>query len=305
MRRKSVRAVLLCLAAVTILATAAVPAQAVVGGTPDDTNVYNNVGVIMMRGLYGPGLWSPAGTCTLVENDAEGIVVVTAAHVLEGANLDDLRVIFDPATEYGAEYGATPLPDGVPWPFVYFEVNDCKANLDYVPSTAYLGNAKKYDIGLGKNDVALMWLGAYVPDNTSDPLASIAPAPIVGLGGLSALDLKRQTFTVVGYGVNDYPVGSFASWRNPNSVTTWSGRNFAAASVVPADGPYADSYLKLTSSVSNADSGGPLFFDDGTIRTIAALHVRADSRRFDSPCYDYRLDTASAQEFLRANGIIP
>ncbi len=308
MRRRPMKAMLLCLAAVAILALAATPAQAVVGGTPDTTNIYDNVGMIWW---HHDGVWDLGGSCTLVRNGAGGVIVVTAAHCVVGVDLKDFRVVFDPMSVYAAEFGARPVPDTETWPIAYYyEVADVAVHPDYpaaLDATKYGGNAKGLEIGPGREDVALLWLEGpvYMPDAPPlppDPLADVAPAEIVGLNGLNVPDLTSRAFVFVGYGVNDFPFGSAMSWQNPNFLYTWTGRRSREVSVVSEHGAFADRYLMHTVSSSFGDSGGPLFDSAGT---IVALCVRADNRRCVSPDYDYRLDTYAAQGFLSDYDLVP
>ena len=52
------------------------------------------------------------------------------------------------------------------------------------------------------------------------PVAGITPAPIAGAGYLDGLDLKSETFTVVGYGTDAFITGSAVS---PKAITVFDG----------------------------------------------------------------------------------
>ncbi len=111
MNRKMIRTMVLFVAAlVGVLAMGAVPAGAILGGQQDTDNSYGNVGMIQYR---MDGVWNVDGTTTLVKNDTDGVVVLTAAHCVEwviaegGIGLANLRVTFEPMTD-GAAAGDTP-----------------------------------------------------------------------------------------------------------------------------------------------------------------------------------------------------
>jgi hypothetical protein len=83
------------------------------------------------------------------------------------------------------------------------------------------------------------------------------------------------------------------------SAVLWSGRNYRDdVRIITEQDAFGDRYLKLEECVMPHDSGGPCFHNG----RIAALNVWLGGMR-DGPAYEYRLDTASAQGFLHANGI--
>jgi hypothetical protein len=267
----------------------ATPAAAVIGGQQDITNKYANVGMLLVWDGEGP--WIPDGTCTVVKNDAGGAVVLTAAHCVAwvmapgSPGIGNMRVVFDPLTD--DQLGVLPADN----PGSIYKVKDAVLHPDYFDSlftTPYLGNAKMFGIGPGREDAALLWLDKRVKGAT--------PASIVGSGYWDMLDLGSATFTVVGYGLNGYVTGSSISWRNPVADALWSGRNYMdGVRVITEQDAFGDRYLKLQECVMPHDSGGPCFHKG----RIAALNVWLGGMR-DGPAYEYRLDTASAQGFLRA-----
>jgi len=292
MKRKSVRATLLCLAVVVILAVAVAPAGAVIGGQQDTGNEYSNVGMKLEWDLWVPGQLGFAGSCTLIKNDADGVVAMTAAHALwplDAPTLLKTRVTFDPLTDYDWFMTIPTLPDTVKT----YGVTAAVLHPGFDVATPYRANSKKSAIGPGREDVALMWLDRQVLlPGTATP---VAPASIVGLGGLEVSDLKDETFTAVGYGLKDFLVGSvMSSYAGGRAAATWNGRNYKEVSVLAAGGVSADRFLTLTNSVSAWDSGGPLFRGD----TIVGVHSAVSSGRNASPGYVYRLDTQSAQDFV-------
>jgi hypothetical protein len=290
MKRKSVWVALLCLAVLVSLAVTAAPAGAVIGGQQDTANKYSNVGMLVV--WDGEGYWTPDGSCTVVKNDAAGAVVMTAAHCVAwvaapgSLGIENMRVVFDPLLD--DELGVLPQDNLAS----VYKVKAFAMHPDYFDAlftTPYLGNAKMFGIGPGREDVALLWLEKRV--------RGAAPAPIVGEGYLNALDLKNTRFTVVGYGLNGFVTGSVVS---AESQVLWSGRNFRDdVRVLTDQDAFGDRYVKLEECVLPHDSGGPVFLNG----KIAALNVWLGGMR-DGPAYEYRLDTASAQVFLQTNRVV-
>jgi hypothetical protein len=123
----------------------------------------------------------------------------------------------------------------------------------------------------------------------------VTPAPIAPAGYLDRLNLKSETFTVVGYGTDAFITGSAAS---PKAVTIFDGiRSYRDVSAIPAQDAFPDRFLKITAGVCFGDSGGPLFHG----RTVVALNTWTFSWRCDGPNLEYRVDSAPAQAFLAAN----
>jgi len=292
MKRKIVLAMVLCLALVSLAAIAAAPAAAVIGGQQDTDNQFSNVGMKLEWDLWVPGQLGFAGSCTLIKNDADGVVAMTAAHALlplDAQTLAKTQITFDPLTDYDWFMTIPTLPGTVET----YGVTAAVLHPGFDVDTPYRANSKESAIGPGREDVALMWLDRQVVlPGTTTP---VEPAPIVGLGGLDVPDLKNETFTAVGYGLNDFLVGSIlSSYAGGRAVATWNGRNHKEVSVIAEGGVFADRFLTVTNSVSAWDSGGPLFRDG----TIVGVHSAVQSARNASPGYCYRLDTASAQDFV-------
>jgi len=123
----------------------------------------------------------------------------------------------------------------------------------------------------------------------------VTPAPVADAGYLDGLDLKSETFTVVGYGTDEYVTGSAAS---PRAVTVYDGaRSYRDVSALPAKDAFPDRFVKITKSVCFGDSGGPLFHGD----TLVGLNAWTFSYRCDGPNLEYRVDSEPAQSFLDAN----
>jgi hypothetical protein len=260
-------------AAVCAVLLLAAPAAAIVGGTSDLDNRFENVGVLQLR--IGTS-WFDFCSGTLVASDA----VLTAAHctdflVEEGADgfgPDDLRITFDP----------TPGADSI-----YYAVDRIVVHSAWFTAGPCFGNSKGACLSPGHEDIALVFL--------SDDVAGVDPAPIAGPGYLDTLDLKRATFTVAGYGTDAYITGSAAA---PNPIVLFDGiRSYRVVSAIPARDAFPDRFLKITKGVCFGDSGGPLFHDG----TVVAINTWTFSYRCDGPNLEYRVDSPIAQAFLNAN----
>lgn len=257
-------------AAIVVLLLAA-PAGAVIDGTSDTNNLYSNVGVLQ---LQEGEEWFDFCSGTLVRED----VVLTAAHCTDflvdegpdGFGPNDLRISFDPEG------------DGP-----YYTVASIVVHPDWFTAPACIGNSKHRCLAPPAEDIALVFL--------DDPVVGVTPAPIAGEGYLDELDLKSETFTVVGYGIDAFITGSAASAK---AITLFDGiRSHREVTAITAHDAFPDRFLKITAGVCFGDSGGPLFHDG----TIVAINTWTFSQRCAGPNLEYRLDSETAQEFLEAN----
>jgi Trypsin len=264
---QSLRGLIGLATALAVLVIAA-PAGAVIGGTSDTGNRYANVGVLQ---LNVDGNWFDFCSGTLVRVD----VVLTAAHCTDflveegddGFGPDDLRISFDPE-------GDAP----------YSTVDHIVVNPDWLTAGPCFGNSKHACLAPPAEDIALVFLDA--------PVAGVTPAPVADAGYLDGLDLKSETFTVVGYGTDAFITGSAAS---PNAITIFDGvRSYRDVTAIPAPDAFPDRFLKITAGVCFGDSGGPLFHGE----TIVALNTWTFSQRCSGPNLEYRVDSAPAQAFL-------
>jgi hypothetical protein len=253
--------------AIAVLLLAA-PAGAVIDGTSDTSNQYANVGVLQLK--VGTD-WFDFCSGTLVRTD----VVLTAAHCTDflveegpdGFGPDDLRISFDPE-------GDAP----------YYTVDKIVVHPDWFTAPACIGNSKHRCLAPPAEDIALVFLDASV--------AGVTPAPIADAGYLDELDLKSETFTVVGYGTDAFITGSVAS---PKAITVFDGvRSYREVTAIAAQDAFPDRFLKITAGVCFGDSGGPLFHDG----TVVAINTWTFSYRCDGPNLAYRVDSPTAQAFL-------
>ncbi|MGH3130859.1 MAG: trypsin-like serine protease [Gaiellaceae bacterium] len=248
------------------------PAGAVIGGTDDTGNVYENVGVLQLQ--VGSD-WFDFCSGTLIRAD----VVLTAAHCTDflveegpdGFGPDDLRISLDPE-------GDAP----------YSSVDRIVVHPDWFTRPPGRGvNSKHSYLAPPAEDIALVFLDGDV--------AGVTPAPVADAGYLAGLDLTSETFTVVGYGTDRFVTGGALS--NHPIVIVDGIRSFRDVSVITEHDAFPDRFLKITQSTCFGDSGGPLFHDG----TVVAINVWTFSIRCSGPNFSYRVDSGAAATFLEAN----
>ena len=251
------------------------PAGAILDGTDDTANQFESVG--MLQAQVDTDEWVAFCSSTLVAPD----VVLTAAHCTdfftapvgaEGLGPDDLRVSFDVAPDEDS---------------TYYVADHIVVNPDWLTAGPCLGNSKHLCLASPAEDIALVFL--------QDAVSGVTPSPIAGPGYLDALDVTSETFTVVGYGTDDFVIGSAFS---PNQITIFDGvRSYREVTAITTHDAFPDRFLKITAGVCFGDSGGPLFHEG----TIVALNTWTFSARCTGPNLEYRTDSAIAQAFLDAN----
>jgi len=258
-------------AATLTLTFTASPADAIVGGTDDTSNQYQNVGMLQLRIEDD---WFAFCSGTLVAEN----VVLSAAHCTDfftaavgqaGLGPDDLRVSFAVAPDENS---------------TYYVADHVVVHPDWLTAPACLGNSKHLCLAPPAEDVGLVFL--------QRDESGVTPAPVADAGYLDGLDLTHETFTVVGYGTDDFITGSAAS---PQAITIFDGvRSYRDVTVITAHDAFPDRFVKITKSVCFGDSGGPMFHGD----TVVALNTWTFSYRCDGPNLEFRVDAPAAQEFL-------
>jgi Trypsin len=186
---------------------------------------------------------------------------MTAAHCTLGVT-GQFAVTFDPAA---------PSPSSV-----------------YIPGVAYshpdYTQEDKFNNSLGK--AASDDVGVVVLSKTPKGI-TLADLPSIGL--VDTLNPKTARLTMVGYGIEDWQSANHWTYgpRNYKDVTILEGQRTATGEL----------YLKVSAGQCFGDSGGPQFVK-GT-STIAAVNSWGQSRVCSDHGYGYRLDQASALNFLR------
>ena len=263
--------------AAALLLAATGPAIAIIDGTTDTTGRFPNVGGLQ---LQSGGEWFDFCTGTLVAPN----VVLTAAHCTsfftgEVGDADELG-----PDDWRISFEVDPDDDSTYYYADHFVVHpDWLAN-EVGPGG---GNSKMSFLKAGLEDIALVYL--------TEEVVGVTPAPVADAGYLDGLDLTSETFTVVGYGTDEYVTGSAAS---PMAITVYDGaRSYRDVSVITTQDLFPDRFVKITKSVCFGDSGGPMFHDG----TLVALNAWTFSYRCDGPNLQYRVDSDPAQDFLDAN----
>jgi hypothetical protein len=203
-----------------------------------------------------------SGTLYRTNNaQTSSVLYMTAAHCTLGQT-GQFSVSFDP----GAPYTTSQTIPGVAYTHPNYTQED------------------KFNNSLGKaasDDVAVIVL--------STAPQGIKPADLPTLGQVDTLNPKTTLPTVVGYGIEDWDSanGPIYGRRNYKDVTILEGQRTATGAL----------YVKTSAGSCFGDSGGPNFLK-GT-GTIVAITSWGQSRVCSDHGYAYRIDQATALNFLR------
>lgn len=140
------------------------------------------------------------------------------------------------------------------------------------------------------------------------PIRGIPPAALPPAGMLDRMSadgtLRNQTFTAVGYGLQEVILGEGPPDFAPNYERRRAVSSFSALN---------DAWLRLSQTQATddggtcyGDSGGPIFLGSGDAETsvVAAIAVAGDELCMATNV-TYRLDTAAARAFLGQFVILP
>jgi hypothetical protein len=142
--------------------------------------------------------------------------------------------------------------------------------------------------GFDTNDVGLVFLSQPVTDRGF----GVLPSPNL----LDGLNLKQETFTVVGYGVQNFAVGGGKPQPTVDGL-----RYFANVQPIGIKNRVGDMFLKVSSSKGGTcfgDSGGPTFLSDQT--TIVAVTSFGTNSRCAGVGYNQRIDRQDILDFINS-----
>ncbi len=269
-------------ASVFLLAGLAGPALASTGGTADGENHPN---VAMIAGYDSEGRFRCSAT--LIRDD----LVLTAAHCTDGV-VGKMLVTFESVIYASSTPPPTsPLPVAADPAAGYTTAELQAAGYDSGSPFTHPEYSNFTDIE-NWND-----LGAVVLDS---PVTDIAPAPVAGLGTLSAIkyaDLSKTLFTAVGYGTEVRKPTSGPQKPTPFSYplirrfVDMPGQKLTDQ-ILQTNGNPNDN--KGTGGTCFGDSGGPVFLN-GEIVAVTSYGYTSNCRYLGG--YQ-RVDITASQDWL-------
>jgi secreted trypsin-like serine protease len=242
-------------------------ASPLIGGEETGTTSYTNVGAF---GVVVDGEFQEICSGTLVAPTA----VLTAGHC----------TVYFPQLEQAGSNVVFTLDPSPTASSTFYDAIGFYTHPDYVDRLN--GNSKCGLYGQCTTDVGIAELA-------SAP-AGATPATIAPVGYIDTLDLKRQTFSIVGYGVEGFSNANTA--LGPSGGTRKVGTFEAVGQDVTAP-----RFLKLSgkhygTAECFGDSGGPVF----AIGYVVAVVSFGQSFVCASTGYETRLDTTSVSTWIAA-----
>jgi hypothetical protein len=277
-RRRSFAGLLI---AAAILFPAAAHVKAIVYGFVDTKNVFTNTGAFIVRSPTTGNIF-PICSGTLVSPT----VFLTASHC---------TVFFENDLALRGFTAFVSFDNPIPFADLTRRSTDLIPVIGVVTNPGY--NQSQSDPG----DIGVLLVDA---DDTRGITPAVLPAENL-LGQLDAQNgLRNAVFTAVGYGLQNRVVGGgipFFQDRNPVP------RMYAFSSF----NSLTQAFLRLSQNAATGDggtcfgdSGGPNFFNYGGTRLLAAITITGDAVCRATNVV-YRLDTASARQFLAPYVTLP
>jgi hypothetical protein len=263
MKRTPMKAVLLCLAVVAVIAACAAPASAITWGVPDEDPAHPNVGMVIVE--YPDGVIEPVASGTLIAPK----VFLTAGHVWDYIASNSLE------EHFWVSFAST------------FDPASNRLTGRITPHPDYRWGAAD------KCDLAVIEL--------TEPQWGITPAKLPTARLLNVLaarnTLRGQTFTCVGYGLQE------RLHMQSGAPAFYGGgtRMKAVSTFSTLTKPWlhtSQNQAHEEGGTCYGDSGGPYFLDRaGYLNTIVAVTSWGDAVCV-AHSISYRVDTPSARGFL-------
>ena len=266
--KKTIQGLFLVLAVGLLAVSVLFPAHAIGNGTFDTVHTY--VGAVIFKNTFFTGFTGGNGFGWCSGTLVAPRVFLTAGH----------------CTFFLANFGVT--PDKL---FVSFAANVLQDMPNWLAVASYATHPDFAVTGPSgtilkvlpdKNDVGVVIL--------KNPVSGIGMATLAPLGFLNSFgDLTNVQFSLLGYGVNEQNV-----LTGDRRITTSGFIDFK------------DTWVKLDGvpgTFCRFDSGGPSLLSAGGVQYEVGLHsspLGSFGNCGDSGGYDTRLDTTSAQTFIRS-----